>query len=126
MTEEIKTWIETNEAICVHSDSDQPKSTIWLKSDPVTKDFCYRLTQLQVVTRSAAKSEGDVSSAGSWTWFEVAILASPNDESPRSDKNGNELVWRSHNNPLGQKSAATNFGTVFDRRRSLLMNLEVS
>ena len=107
---------------------DTVSSTIWFKSKPVDREFCYRVTQLQLCTDSndqgALTKEDGVQ--GSWTWFEIAIMPDEGATQPRKSKYGKELAWRSHNNKLGSAGATRHFGAVFDRRSELMTNFEVS
>ena len=120
-------WLQS-EAPCepVEAHSDKVESKIWFKSKPVKRDFCYRVTQLQLCTDSCDQGNADDKRAGSWTWFELVILADENSDEPKKSKEGKELVWRSHRNRLANdKSPTRHFGAVFDRRSELLANFEV-
>uniref|UniRef100_A0A0W0FFI5 PNPLA domain-containing protein n=1 Tax=Moniliophthora roreri TaxID=221103 RepID=A0A0W0FFI5_MONRR len=119
-------WLKS-EASCepVIARDDQVQSKIWFKSKPVDRNFCYRVTQLQLCTDSRDQGYADDRSAGSWTWFELVILPSEAATEPKKSKEGKELSWRSHNNQLGNHNATRHFGVVFDRRSELLANFEV-
>ena len=106
--------------------SDQVETKIWFKSKPVDRDFCYRVTQLQLCTDSNDQGYANDKRGGSWTWFELVILADEKSTEPKKSKEGDELVWRSHSNRLANDSSPTrHFGAVFDRRSDLLANFEV-
>ncbi|KDQ16906.1 hypothetical protein BOTBODRAFT_219380 [Botryobasidium botryosum FD-172 SS1] len=108
------------------SDDDAYCYKLWFKSEPVDRSFCYRVAQLQLVTDS--HDQGWISEEsvylGSWSWFEVVILADANATEPRF-KGKRELKWRSHNNRIGVPDKSRHFGIVFDRRGELLDDLEV-
>ena len=122
---QIKTWIRSNGPESVYSKGPEVASKIWFKSDPITRDFCYRLTQLQLVTKSQDQGSINDKSKGNWTWFDIVIFPDSKDETLRKDKDGKELIYRSHNNQLANKQLSLHFGKVFDRRSDLLANLEV-
>ncbi|KAJ3537702.1 hypothetical protein NMY22_g5481 [Coprinellus aureogranulatus] len=110
----------------VEAYSDRVETKIWFKSKPVDKDFCYRVTQLQLCTDSKDQGYANEKQGGSWTWFELVILANENSDEPKKSKEGDELVWRSHSNRLANDVNPTrHFGAVFDRRSDLLANFEV-
>lgn len=120
-------WLQSK-AACepVRANDDQVATKIWFKSPPIDRNFCFRVTQLQLSTDS--KDQGFVfdKKAGSWTWFELVILPDESSLEPKKSKDGKELVWRSHSNRLGNDTVTTrHFGAVFDRRSELLANLEV-
>lgn len=120
-------WLQSD-APCepVSAWSDQVESTIWFKSKPVDREFCYRVTQLQLCTDSKDQGYANDKRGGSWTWFELVILADETSTEPKKSKQGKDLVWRSHSNRLANDSSPTrHFGTVFDRRSELLSNFEV-
>jgi hypothetical protein len=98
---------------------------IWFKSDPVTRDFCYRVAQLQLVTESHDQGSVGDKTAGSWSWFEVSIFPDSEVTEPRENDNGEPLSWRSHANRLSHDKISTHYGLVFDRRGDLLDSLEV-
>jgi hypothetical protein len=120
-------WLQSD-APClpVKARDDQVTSRIWFKSQPVDRNFCFRVTQLQLATDSKDQGWVNDKKAGSWTWFELVILQDETSNEPKRSKDGKELVWRSHSNRLGNDTVATrHFGAVFDRRSDLLANLEV-
>lgn len=98
---------------------------IWFKSKPITRDFCYRVAQLQLITESHDQGHVGDKTAGSWSWFEVSIFDDAEATSPRQKANGEPLSWRSHANRLAHGSTSTHHGLVFDRRSEILDNLEV-
>ncbi|KIK65149.1 hypothetical protein GYMLUDRAFT_258629 [Collybiopsis luxurians FD-317 M1] len=118
-------WLRSS-APCqpVQAVDDNIKSSIWFKSKPVSREFCYRVTQLQLSTDSRAQVQQDGHGAGNWTWFEIAILPNEDATEPKKDKHGKEMAWRSHNNQLGNR-ATRHYGVIFDRRSELLANFEV-
>ncbi|KAF5368755.1 hypothetical protein D9757_010417 [Collybiopsis confluens] len=100
------------------------KSSIWFKSKPVSREFCYRVTQLQLCTDSRNQGWVDNRDQGNWTWFEIIILPDEDATEPKRSKHGREMVWRSHHNQLGKRTAR-HYGAIFDRRSELLANFEV-
>ncbi|KAL4247804.1 hypothetical protein ABKN59_007113 [Abortiporus biennis] len=100
------------------------ESTIWFKTAPLDRTFCYRVAQLQLITNSCDQGFVDNQGAGSWSWFELSILADATSTEPRV-KVGVPLVYRSHCNVLGSKTLLKNYGVVFDRRVDLLNEFEI-
>ncbi|KAG7094147.1 hypothetical protein E1B28_007759 [Marasmius oreades] len=119
-------WLKSEKECLVKGVDDSAASQIWFKSKPLERNFCYRVTQLQLCTDSQDQGWVDKRASGNWTWFELVILPGENATQPRVNKEGKELAWRSHNNKLGDLAGFTrHFGVVFDRRSQLLANLEV-
>ncbi|KAJ6553081.1 acyl transferase/acyl hydrolase/lysophospholipase, partial [Mycena capillaripes] len=98
-------------------------SEVWFKSEPLTQSVIYRLAQLQLWTDSHDQGFADDASAGSWSWFEVCILADEKATKPRK-KGERVLTWKSHSNRIGVGKVSRHFGVVFDRRGDLLDDLE--
>ncbi|KDQ16907.1 hypothetical protein BOTBODRAFT_30286 [Botryobasidium botryosum FD-172 SS1] len=118
--------VRSNEQCDLVSEGNDYSYKLWFKSQPVDRNFCYRVAQLQLVTDS--HDQGWISKEsvylGSWSWFEIVILADANATEPRF-KGKRELKWRSHNNRIGVKEKSRHFGIVFDRRGDLLDDLEI-
>lgn len=64
--------------------------------DPKTIE---RLHSLQLTAQSHDQGSSNISLAGNWTWFELALMENEYSESPRI-KDGIELNWISHLNHL--------------------------
>lgn len=119
-------WIKSESECYVGADGPDITSEYWFKSKPIDRDFCFRVTQLQLCTSSRDQGNADDKNAGSWTWFELVILADEDATEPKLSKEGKPLVWRSHSNRLANDTNPTlHFGAVFDRRSELLTALEV-
>lgn len=121
-------WLQSSQSEIANGGQkkvDDVEKKIWFKSQPLTREFCHRLTHLQLTTDSHDQGYANHRTAGSWSWFEVAILPSPDATEPRKAMDGEELVFHSHSNRLGCKTATRSHGVVFDRRSKLLANLEV-
>lgn len=73
---------------------------IFMKTAPLSKDFCHSVAQLQVITVSRNQGFVGDETAGSYSWFEVIILANDSAKAPRV-KDGRILAWRSHSNRVG-------------------------
>ena len=108
------------------SDDNQYKREVWFKSQPLTLQFCRRVFQLQLSTYSHDQGFVGNRSAGSWSWFEVAIFENEHATEPRKNDGDKVLSWRSHANRIGVKDPSMSFGIIFDRRSELLDDLEVS
>lgn len=138
----------------VAADDARYRRELWFTSDPVDKDFCSRVIELQLNTFSCDQGWVSEPEKGSWSWFEIAIFPDANTREVKTDRYGNELRWRSHCNIMtidkdeGSASGSeesedecddecqadtepsapkpsTHFGNVFDRRDSVLLDLEV-
>ncbi|KAE8316851.1 acyl transferase/acyl hydrolase/lysophospholipase [Aspergillus transmontanensis] len=75
------------------------QAAIWFRLPPVTSSIFRRIRFLQLFAES--RDQGSVSDeeAGTWTWFELAILEDEKSETPRV-KDNVEYVWKSHLNPM--------------------------
>ncbi|PPQ82479.1 hypothetical protein CVT24_002371 [Panaeolus cyanescens] len=119
-------WLRSESKCIVAAQTADVASQIWFKSKPVDREFCYRVTQIQLCTSSRDQGNVQDKNAGSWTWFELVILADENATEPKVSKEGREMVWRSHSNRISDERSPTfHFGAVFDRRSDLLAALEV-
>ncbi|KAF7976534.1 hypothetical protein HWV62_6170 [Athelia sp. TMB] len=114
---------QPNEPFIVEAEDHQYQKKIWFKTEPITREFCYRVAQIQLWTNSQDQGYVDDRSAGTWSYFDVVILEDNNATEPRI-KDGKELAWHSHGNRLGFNEPSTVFGVAFDRRRDLLDDLE--
>ncbi|KAH6893795.1 acyl transferase/acyl hydrolase/lysophospholipase [Coprinopsis sp. MPI-PUGE-AT-0042] len=131
-------WLESDApCVPVRAIDDQVASRIWFKSQPVDRDFCFRVTQLQLSTDSSDQGDVGDMQAGSWTWFELVILRGDSTSDEPKYKDGKELAWRSHSNRLADPTFTTqrdgdspsitrHFGAIFNCRSELLANLEAS
>ncbi|KXN83116.1 Calcium-independent phospholipase A2-gamma [Leucoagaricus sp. SymC.cos] len=121
---------KSTDSCFIEAEDSQTISRIWFKSKPIDRNFCYRVVQLQLLTDSCDQgyTQADTLNPGSWSWFEVVILPDENSDIPRN-KDGKELVWRSHGNRSDSQDVARSpsrfFGKVFDRREEILDSLEV-
>ncbi|KAJ7637763.1 hypothetical protein B0H17DRAFT_961067 [Mycena rosella] len=79
--------------------------------------------QLQLWTDSHDQGFVDDALAGSWSWFEVCILADEKATKPRK-KGERILTWKSHSNRIDVEKKSRHFGVVFDRRGDSLDDLE--
>ncbi|PPQ65918.1 hypothetical protein CVT24_011251 [Panaeolus cyanescens] len=120
-------WIRCESECVVTAQTADVASKIWFQTKPVDREFCYRVTQLQLCTSSRDQGNVQDKNAGSWTWFELVILADENTTEPKVSKEGKPMVWRSHSNRISNEGHTTfHFGAVFDRRSELLVALEVN
>ena len=56
-----------------------------------------KIDRLRLIAESHDQGHADITSAGNWTWFELAILQDESAYQPRV-KDGVALVWKSHDN----------------------------
>ena len=80
---------------------------------------------MQLFTKSHDQGSVSFPEAGSWSWFDLVILESPEATTPKV-MNGRSLVWASHSNALGNIDYQPHKGRVFDHSHELLGSLEVS
>lgn len=83
-----------------------------------------RIDELQLFTDSHDQGFVNFREAGSWSWFDIVILASPDATEPKI-KNGRSLVWLSHSNELGEEDFTEKKGDSFKRGHELFSLLEV-
>ena len=99
-------------------------SKIWFKTEPLDATFISRITELQLCTDSHDQGWANDKS-GSWSWFELVILADTGTEEPVV-RNGKTLAWKSHANQIACADTTKQFGIVFDNQKELLDALKVS
>ncbi|KAH6683489.1 acyl transferase/acyl hydrolase/lysophospholipase [Plectosphaerella plurivora] len=95
----------------------------WFKTPPLDEQTIERLHGLQLVTRSRDQGFCDDKAAGIWTWFEVAIMANSEAESPRV-KGGIELVWTTHKNVQGKDEFLWRKSKVFPKNHDIFRLIE--
>lgn len=127
MTSQLKRLCYTEKPHIVKCPDDKDKhSEIWFKSNPVDRELCARILQLQLITESGDRGSGvDDQDAASGSWFEVAFLADKHAAEPRQ-QDGQYLSFRSHCNKIGSTDLnVSHYGNPFDRRDQLLNDVEV-
>ena len=73
---------------------------------------------MQLVTLSRDQGWCNDPSQGSWSWFEVVILAPAGDDKQtvaiKKGSDGKDLVWTSHKNPVASDAFAWRKGERFE------------
>lgn len=103
----------------------RPDISMFTDFQVLEKHIIPRIEDIQLKTHGHDQGACDDPSAGSWSWYDLAILESTNATEPRV-KDGRALVWRSHNNEIAKRESTTRTGIRFDRNHELLSLLEVS
>ncbi|KAJ7469448.1 acyl transferase/acyl hydrolase/lysophospholipase [Mycena latifolia] len=98
-------------------------SRVWFTTPVLEKHLIPRIEDVQLKTHGHDQGACDDPSAGSWSWYDLAILESTKATEPRV-KDGRALVWRSHNNEIAHREPTTRTGIRFDRNHELLSLLE--
>ncbi|KAJ7268361.1 phospholipase [Mycena rebaudengoi] len=98
-------------------------SRVWFTTPVLEKHLIPRIEDVQLKTHGHDQGACDDPRAGSWSWYDLAILESTKATEPRV-KDGRALVWRSHNNEIAQTQPTTRTGIRFDRNHELLSLLE--
>ncbi|KAG5650804.1 hypothetical protein H0H81_011001, partial [Sphagnurus paluster] len=83
-----------------------------------------KLVEIQLETNSRDQGWADDREAGSWSWFEIIVLDSPEKSVPKI-QDGLSLVWLSHYNSVGDKEYASRIGRSFGRKDDIFRGLEV-
>ncbi|EAU86152.2 phospholipase [Coprinopsis cinerea okayama7 len=124
----VKTLGESNVPKLAQASSAETVSQLWFKTKPISRKFCYRAVQLQLETISSDQGHDESHGNVSWSWFELVVFKDGQSEEPVI-KNGQPLVWKSHNNrtdPLDTRAAdSLHFGIIFDRRHDLFDLIEI-
>ncbi|KAG6906706.1 hypothetical protein DXG01_012530 [Tephrocybe rancida] len=91
--------------------NDQVVSELWFQTPALDKEIVENIISIQLETKS--RDQGWVSSpeAGSWSWFDIVVLDSPEAKETKA-RDGLLLVWLSHTNSLSEKE----YKTVTKRR----------
>ena len=71
----------------------------WFQTPPLGPDTIRRLHSVQLLAESHDQGFCDDPMAGTWTWFELAIMENAQADKPRV-KDGVTLAWSSHQNHL--------------------------
>lgn len=117
----------SSEACVVEATSDDTSSSLWFKTQPLDRTFCYRAIQLQLQTDSTDQGHDDSLARGRFSWFELAIYDNDAAEQPKN-RDGKPCVWSSHWNrtdPQDTDDISRHFGYVFDRRHEIFGALKV-
>ncbi|KAF7433810.1 hypothetical protein PC9H_005776 [Pleurotus ostreatus] len=103
--------------------SNELESKLWFKTPPLENSFLERVSCIRLQT--TARDQGYVSfpDEGSWSWFDIAILASPESTTPLV-RGGLTCLWRSHCNVIGYGKDTTTVGEVFDKEDDLFKVLQ--
>ncbi|KAG5654012.1 hypothetical protein H0H81_008321 [Sphagnurus paluster] len=87
------------------------------------EDMVEKVVEIQLQTLSRDQGWADDES-GSWSWFEVIVLDSPEASEPKF-KDGLSLVWLSHYNNIADEEFTYRFGEVFSGDHDIFNGLEV-
>lgn len=82
------------------------------------------IEEVQLFTKSHDQGFVELRDAGSWSWFDIMVLESPDATTPKV-VNGRSLVWRSHDNYLGDSKSTRRKGEPFTKNHEMLQSLEV-
>ncbi|KAG9119619.1 hypothetical protein FRC07_005285 [Ceratobasidium sp. 392] len=105
----------------VRSQDHSVVSKLWFTTPPLDETTIQQLSEVQLFTESSDQGWADDKS-WSYSWFELVVLGSHTDTEPLK-RNGYELAWRSHANPVGVQNNEILEGSVFDRGHALLSGL---
>lgn len=92
---------------------------------PLEKSFLERVSRIQLQTTAHDQGYASFPDQGSWSWFDVAILESPESTAPLV-RDGLTCLWRSHCNVIGFGQDTTTAGEIFDMEDDLFKVLQVS
>ncbi|OGM46186.1 hypothetical protein ABOM_004865 [Aspergillus bombycis] len=108
----------------VEAEDGNIKAAIWFRLPPITASILRRIQFLQLFAESGDQGVVSDRDAGTWTWFELAILENEKTAEPMV-KNNVQYVWKSHLNPMETWTCKWNRGMVFNETHNLLRSLEV-
>ncbi|KAF4485004.1 Calcium-independent phospholipase A2-gamma [Colletotrichum fructicola Nara gc5] len=115
----------------IHSDSTadieavdaEVQSKVWFRSPRLDADTIKRINRIQLHTKSSDQGQCLDKEAGTWTWFEIAIMADEQAETPRI-KDGIKLTWESHLNVQAQSVPEERAGREFRTGEKMFGALE--
>ncbi|KAF4838828.1 Calcium-independent phospholipase A2-gamma [Colletotrichum tropicale] len=115
----------------IHSDSTadiaavdgEVQSKVWFRSPRLDANTIKRINRIQLHTKSSDQGECFDKEAGTWTWFEIAIMADERAEIPRI-KDGVKLTWESHLNVQAEKVPEERTGREFRTGENIFGALE--
>ncbi|GLB44861.1 putative patatin-like phospholipase [Lyophyllum shimeji] len=117
-------YIVTTSTPCdVFAETDKVASEIWLRTPALDKSLIDKIVQIQLETKSRDQGWVSVPEAGSWSWFDIIVLDSP-EASDIKVKDGLALAWLSHDNALGQKEYAKQIGPALGSIHDIFTGLE--
>ncbi|KAK6495233.1 hypothetical protein TWF481_003259 [Arthrobotrys musiformis] len=96
---------------------------VWFKSPALDEVTIRKINSVQLFAESHDQGFCNDESAGNWTWFELGIYQSPEDEAPRITDGGIELVWRSHYNNFKSPNYKWCEGDKFTEQHDFVKNL---
>ncbi|KAF9487998.1 FabD/lysophospholipase-like protein [Pleurotus eryngii] len=103
--------------------SNELASKLWFKTPPLEKSFLERVSRIQLQTTAHDQGYASFPDQGSWSWFDVAILESPESNAPLV-RDGLTCLWRSHSNIIGFGQDTTTAGEIFDKEDDLFRVLQ--
>ncbi|KAG6916206.1 hypothetical protein DXG01_007836 [Tephrocybe rancida] len=108
----------------VKAQNGQVASKIWFRTPALDEDILKKVVSIQLETKSRDQGWVEDPEAGSWSWFDIVVLESP-ESTKIKVKDGVALVWMSHTNHLGEKEDAKQVGPVFGSQHDIFAALEV-
>ena len=90
----------------VYSNGKTTESKLWFESKSFTREDVLRIKSVQLATYSRDQGWVEVQERGSWSWFDLGIVAAGSD-------NEEERKFRSHHNRLAEPEFAHREGRRF-------------
>lgn len=118
-------WLKCEEPIELHAESDEVKSQIWFKSEPLDRNFVNRVAHIQLCTDSHDQGPVKDLRHDGESYFEIVILPHDGATEPKVGKFDTKMKWKSHGNQRRQGEETRHYGLTFDRRHKLLRSLSV-
>ncbi|TQV94394.1 hypothetical protein V2A60_002576 [Cordyceps javanica] len=109
---------------CLKAQNEELQTKIWFKTPPLTPQTIRMIRAVKLFAESHDQGRVHDLVQGNWTWFQLAILKSEKDTSPKKGKDGQELVATSHANKVASKKFEWLEGGTVDTRRIFLKALE--
>ncbi|KAH7343209.1 hypothetical protein B0J17DRAFT_641447 [Rhizoctonia solani] len=119
----------------VHAWSLKVESRLWFQTEQFTKEMLSHIKSIQLITMSHHQGFVGNRYAGSWSWFEIRIARSteqdPSQFEVKHRPSGEEISQRSHSHPVDEETAeqqgdfAEHRGFVFGPGNPLWNEIEV-
>ncbi|KAG6887164.1 hypothetical protein C0992_000367 [Termitomyces sp. T32_za158] len=118
-------YIVTSTKQCdVYSKSGTVASEIWFHTPALDEHIVKNVVSIQIETKSHDQGWVLHPEAGSWSWFDLVVLESP-EATQIKVKDGLALMWLSHENKLGEIEDTKQVGPIFLGQHDIFASLEV-
>ncbi|KAF8590665.1 hypothetical protein K439DRAFT_40474 [Ramaria rubella] len=119
--------IEIGDPCHVRARSGDTVFQTWFSTPPLDRGLLSKIARMQLKTVSRDQGWCSNPGAGSWSWFELAIISAGDRGKPavkRREGYGEDFVWLSHRNLVAMRENQHLEGMVFDHDHEIWQHLE--